>query len=313
MKFIELLREGEHTSDIYLCKVKQVAKTKAGKNYYSLILQDKTGTIDGKVWDLSSGIDHFEAMDYIRIEGDVTCYQGALQLNIKRIRVARPGEYEPKDFLPVSQYPIDGMYRELLGYIDRLGNEHLKGLARRFFVEDQSFVQAFQSHSAAKSVHHGFVGGLLEHTIGVAKLCEFYTVRYPILNKDLLIAAALFHDIGKVRELSAFPANDYTNAGQLLGHIVIGVEMLDEKIRDIPDFPPMLALELKHCILAHHGEYEYGSPKLPAIIEAMALNFADNTDAKLETMKEYLEGNHADGEWLGYNRLFESNIKRTSK
>ena len=313
MKFIELLREGEHTSDIYLCKVKQVAKTKAGKNYYSLVLQDKTGTIDGKVWDLSSGIDHFEAMDYIRLEADVTCYQGALQLNIKRIRVARPGEYEPKDFLPGSRYSIDGMYRELLDYINKIGNEHLKALARAFFVEDQSFAQAFQSHSAAKSVHHGFVGGLLEHTLSVTKLCEYYTIRYPILNRDLLIAAALFHDIGKVRELSAFPANDYTDAGQLLGHIVMGVEMLDEKIRDIPDFPPMLAMELKHCILAHHGEYEYGSPKLPAIIEAMALNFADNTDAKLETMKEYLEGNHADGEWLGYNRLFESNIKRTSK
>ena len=171
MKFIELLREGEHTSDIYLCKVKQVAKTKAGKNYYSLVLQDKTGTIDGKVWDLSSGIDHFEAMDYIRLEADVTCYQGALQLNIKRIRVARPGEYEPKDFLPVSRYSIDGMYRELLDYINKIGNEHLKALARAFFVEDQSFAQAFQSHSAAKSVHHGFVGGLLEHTLSVVKLC----------------------------------------------------------------------------------------------------------------------------------------------
>ena len=147
----------------------------------------------------------------------------------------------------------------------------------------------------------------------MTKLCEFYTVRYPILNKDLLIAAALFHDIGKVRELSAFPANDYTDDGQLLGHIVIGVEMLGEKIRNIPGFPEMLALELKHCILAHHGEYEYGSPKLPALIEAMALNFADNTDAKLETMKEYLQGARAEGDWLGYNRLFETNVKRTSR
>ena len=311
MKFIELLREGEHTSDIYLCKVKQVAKTKAGKNYYSLVLQDKTGTIDGKVWDLSSGIDHFEAMDYIRLEADVTCYQGALQLNIKRIRVARPGEYEPKDFLPVSRYSIDGMYRELLDYINKIGNEHLKALARAFFVEDQSFAHAFQSHSAAKSVHHGFVGGLLEHTLSVTKLCEYYTIRYPILNRDLLIAAALFHDIGKVRELSAFPANDYTDAGQLLGHIVMGVEMLDEKIRDIPDFPPMLAMELKHFILAHHGEYEYGSPKLPALMEALALNYADDTDAKMETFKEILENNSENQGWLGYNRLFESNLRAT--
>ncbi len=313
MKYIETLREGEHTSDIYLCKTKQTSKTKAGKSYYSLVLQDKTGVIDAKVWDLSSGIDHFEALDYIRIEADVTSFQGSLQLNVKRIRVAREGEYEPKDYLPVSSHPIEEMYRELLKYVDGIGNSWLKTLARAFFEEDREFIKSFKSHSAAKTVHHGFVGGLLEHTLGVTRLCAFYASQYPVLNKDLLIAAALFHDIGKVRELSAFPANDYTDDGQLLGHIVIGVEMLGEKIRNIPGFPDMLAMELKHCILAHHGEYEYGSPKLPAIIEAMALNFADNTDAKLETMKEYLEGSRAEGEWLGYNRLFETNVKRTSK
>lgn len=313
MKYIETLREGGHTSDIYLCKGKQTAKTKNGRTYYSLLLQDKTGTIDGKVWDLNSGIDNFEALDYIRIEADITCFQNSLQLNIKRIRVAREGEYDPKDYVPVSAYCIDSMYAELLKLVDSLKNEYLKALARSFFVEDKDFAKQFQSHSAAKSVHHGFMGGLLEHTLGVAKLCEFYCTQYPFLNRDLLIAAALFHDIGKVRELSSFPANDYTDAGQLLGHIVIGSEMVSEKIRKIPGFPEMLAMELKHCILAHHGEYAYGSPKLPAIAEAMALNFADNTDAKLETMREILASNHAECEWIGYNRLFETNLKRTSK
>ena len=161
-------------------------------------------------------------------------------------------------------------------------------------------------------MHHGFVGGLLEHTLSVTELCDFYCSHYPILKRDLLIAAALFHDIGKTRELSEFPENDYTDDGQLLGHIMIGVERIGERIREIPGFPAKLASELKHCILAHHGEYEYGSPKKPAIIEALALNFADNTDAKLEIMTELLDG--ADTmEWLGFNRLMDSNVRRTSR
>ncbi len=160
-------------------------------------------------------------------------------------------------------------------------------------------------------MHHGFVGGLLEHTLGVVKLCDFYCTRYKKLNKDLLITAALCHDIGKVKELSAFPMNDYTDDGNFLGHIVIGTEMVGEKIREIDGFPVRLASELKHCILSHHGEFEFGSPKKPAIIEAVALNFADNTDAKLETFTELLN-NAADNKgWLGFNRLLDSNVTAT--
>lgn len=314
MKYLATLREGEHTSDIYLCKVKQVAKTKMGKTYYSLTLQDKSGTADAKIWELGSGIDHFEPMDYIKVEADVTVFQGNMQLNIKRVRKAMEGEYDAKDFLPVSEHNIDQMYKELTAYIGTMKNSKLQKLASMFFIEDAAFAKAFCFHSAAKSIHHGFVGGLLEHTLSVVKLCDFYTTRYPILNRDLLLAAAMFHDIGKLKELSIFPENDYTDDGQLLGHIVIGVEMIGEKIRQIPDFPVQTAAELKHCILAHHGEYEYGSPKKPAIIEALALTFADNTDAKLETMKELLESPNSQQEegWLGYNRLFESNIRKTT-
>ena len=151
---------------------------------------------------------------------------------------------------------------------------------------------------------------MLEHTLSVVKLCEYYTKAYPILNRDLLLISALFHDIGKTRELSLFPENDYTEEGQLLGHIVIGSEMISEKIKEIPGFPPILAGEVKHCVLSHHGEYEYGSPKKPAIIEAMALNFADNTDAKIQTMKELLSASK-EKEWIGYNRFFETNLRRT--
>lgn len=180
-------------------------------------------------------------------------------------------------------------------------------------MEDEAFIKAFRFHSAAKSVHHGFVGGLLEHTLSVAKMCEYFAEAYPILNRDLLLTAAIFHDIGKTQELSAFPENDYTDDGQLLGHIVIGTEMISDRIRTIPGFPGRLAAELKHCILAHHGELEYGSPKKPAILEALALNFADNTDAKMETMIEALRGAGSNTGWLGYNRLLETNIRKTTE
>lgn len=312
MKFIGNLREGDRTVDIYLCKQKQALRSKSGKNYFSMILQDKTGTIDAKIWDLSNGINHFEAMNYIQVEGEVTSYQGNLQLNVRRVRVASEEEYNPADYLPCSRYSVSDMYRELMKYIETIENPKMKQLLRSFFIEDKELAKTFSNHSAAKSVHHGFVGGLLEHTLGVVRMCDFYCKQYPVLNRDLLLTAAMLHDIGKTKELSPFPENDYTDDGQLLGHIVIGAEMVGERIRKIPGFPAKTANELKHCILAHHGELEYGSPKKPAMIEAAALNFADNTDAKLETMRELLEGNNCDSEWLGYNRLLESNFKRTT-
>lgn len=314
MRYIDSFREGMHVSDVYLCKNKQIALTKAGKEYGNLILQDKTGTIDAKIWDLGSpGIGNFETLDYVYIEADVTVFQNANQLNVKRVRKAEEGEYVPGDYLPVSSKDTGLMYEELLGFIATLKNPYLKKLAESFFAEDEAFARAFCFHSAAKSVHHGFVGGLLEHTLSVVKLCDYYAGFYPLINRDLLLTAAMFHDIGKTKELSTFPENDYTDEGQLLGHIIIGTEMIGERIRTIPGFPEKTALELKHCILAHHGELEYGSPKKPALIEALALNLADNTDAKLETMLEVLKGAGDNKGWLGFNRLMDTNIRKTSE
>ena len=313
MKYIETLREGEKVGDIYLCKYKQSAVTKNGKEYENVILQDKTVVIDAKIWEPNSnGIDEFAAMDYVYIVGDVTNFQGCLQLNIKRANKAREGEYNPDDYLPVSERDIDEMYEELMGYAAKIENEYLKKLTNFYFKDNEAFIKAFKFHSAAKSVHHGFVGGLLEHTLGVVKLCDFYVKQYPILNRDLLFTAAIFHDVGKMRELSAFPENDYTDDGQLLGHIYMGAELVGATARRIPGFPKKLAGELMHCILAHHGELEYGSPKKPALAEALALNFADNTDAKMQTFKEAVKSAGDNSDWLGYNRLFESNIRKTS-
>ena len=314
MKYIAQLTEGERINEIYLCRKKQSALTKAGKPYESLMLQDKTGTLDAKIWDpVSLGIDDFDELDYIAVTGDVTSFQGAYQLNIKRLRKAQQGEYLPEDYLPCSDKDVDLMYEELLGFIQSVRAPYLRQLLESFFVQEEGFAKNFKFHSAAKSVHHGFVGGLLEHTLGVTKNCDYFAQAYPMLDRDLLITAAIFHDIGKLSELSAFPRNDYTDEGQLLGHIMIGAQMVSDRIRTIAGFPETKARELLHCILSHHGELEFGSPKKPALMEALALSFADNVDAKLETMKEALSGaGPANLQWQGYNRMLESNIRRTS-
>ena len=213
--------------------------------------------------------------------------------------------------MPTSEKSVEGMYAELMKYGAQVENPYLQKIIRYYFVENEAFIRRFQGHSAAKSVHHGFAGGLLEHTLSVVKLCEYFVGAYPILNRDLLYTAAMCHDIGKTEELSSFPDNDYTDDGQLLGHIVIGVEMMDDAIRTIDGFPRRLASELKHCIIAHHGELEYGSPKKPALAEALALNFADCTDAKMQTLTEIFKDKEGT-DWLGYNRLFESNLRKTS-
>lgn len=313
MKYIKDLREGETIRSIYLCKGKRAAETRNGKPYENLLLQDKTGVLDGKIWDPNSqGIADYDEKDFIEVVGDVITYNNNLQLNIKQLRKASEEEYNPADYMPTSEKSVDGMYEELLGYIRGISNSYLRQAIEYYFVKDAEFVRTFKGHSAAKTVHHGFAGGLLEHTLSVIRLCEYFADAYKIINKDLLIASAICHDIGKTRELSDFPDNDYTDEGQLIGHIVIGVEMLSEAIRTIPDFPVVLANEWKHCIIAHHGELEFGSPKKPALAEAVALNLADNADAKMQTLKEIFKDKKGN-DWLGFNRLFESNLRRTSE
>ena len=311
MRYINTLVEGETIRNIYLCKGKRSAETRNGKPYDNLILQDKTGTLDGKVWDPNSnGIADYDEMDFIEVFGDVLSYNNNLQLNIRQIRKAYEDEYVAADYMPTTEKSTDSMFEELIGYVKKIDNDYLRQAVEYYFVNDEAFIKTFVGHSAAKTVHHGFAGGLLEHTLSVVKMCEYMVSAYPILNKDLLYAAAICHDIGKTKELSPFPTNDYTDDGQLLGHIVIGVEMISDAVRSIPGFPEQLASELKHCIVAHHGELEYGSPKKPALAEALALNFADATDAKMQTLTELFK-DKKNNDWLGYNRLFESNLRKT--
>ena len=312
MRYINTLSEGESINETYLVKAKKSDVTKTGKPYDKLVLADRTGSVDAMIWDPNSaGIEDFDVLDYICVNAVVNSFQGANQLNVKRVRKCGEGEYDPSDYLPVSERNIDEMWNELKAYANGVGNSHLNKLLAAF-LGDEAFAKKFKKSSAAKAVHHGFVGGLLEHTLSVTNMCDYFSKAYPMLNRDLLITVAILHDIGKIRELSEFPLNDYTDEGQLMGHIVMGAHMAMEKMDAMGDFPPKLYSEVVHCILAHHGEYEFGSPKKPALMEAVALHFADNTDAKMETMKEIFSATTDDG-WLGFNRLIDSNIRRTSK
>jgi len=311
MKYINTLTEGDSIRSIYLCKGKRTAETRNGKPYDNVILQDKTGNLDGKVWEPNSqGISNYDENDFIEVVGDVISYNNNLQMNIKQLRKVDVSEYNVADYLPSTKRDVEEMYQEILSYIKAIENEDLRKVAEFFYLSDEEFIKLFKGHSAAKSVHHSFCGGLLEHTVSILKICEFFANHYPIINRCLLYTAALYHDIGKVRELSTFPQNDFTEAGQLVGHIVIGVEMVNEAINTIENFPELLANELKHCILAHHGELEYGSPKKPALVEAVALHFADNVDSKMQILIEAF-GEKPNLDWIGFNRLFESNLRRT--
>lgn len=311
MRFINELREGELIVEHYLCKNRQTQKSKAGKNYLSLKLQDKTGVVDAKVWELNNDIKSFTENDFIKIEAMTLVYQNEIQLSIKKIRRSEEGEYDPADYIPCTEKNIDKMYQEFLGYIETIESPHVKKLLEEIFLKHPEVSKRFKTHSAAKSVHHGYMGGLLEHTLSVTQICDFSAPRYKFVNRDILVASAMLHDVGKVIELSEFPMNDYTDDGQLLGHLIIGSEMIRDAAAKIDGFPKQLESLLKHCMLSHHGEYEYGSPKLPKTIEAFILHCADNLDAKTKIIEEMLDGMNNQGNWAGYHKMLQRNIRKS--
>lgn len=311
MIYLADVKEGERIQEVYLCVTKQVLKTRAGKTYYSMTLQDKSGIIDAKIWDLTDAVGHFEAGDFIKVDGSVVCFQNANQLNVRRVRRSEEGEYDPANYIPISKKNIEEMYQEFLGFVKSLKNQYVKALAEEFFVKDMEFVKQFKKHTAAKTVHHNFRGGLLEHTLGILKTCDFLAKQYEVLDRDVLLIGAMLHDIGKIKELSDFPLVDYTDEGNLVGHIVIGVEWINEKIKLISGFPMDLANIIRHMVLSHHGELEYGSPKKPALIEAVILHYADNIDAKIMTFLSLMEESESEDNWIGYSRLFDSMLRKT--
>lgn len=286
MKIKDLTENSSILNFIAYCADKSSATSVKGE-YYKLTLRDDSGSIAGRVWDINEYIDQFESGDFIAISGKVTSYNGELQINADKIDKMDPSDIDIKEFCPKAARPIEGMWIELMEFVDSVENEYLNKLLHAFF-DNEKISTRFKENSAAKTVHHAYVGGLLDHSLSVAKICDTLAKNYPVINRDLLITVAVLHDIGKIKEIDAFPVNDYTDEGNLLGHIYMGTEMIDIQVRKIEGFPKTLANEVKHCILAHHGGLEYGSPKVPALIEATALSFADDTDAKLRRFSDLL-------------------------
>ncbi|MEY8321017.1 HD domain-containing protein [Lachnospiraceae bacterium 46-61] len=311
MRYINELREGQSIIEHYLCKSKQSLKSRAGKTYLSLKLQDKTGMVDAKVWEMTNDIKAFEENEFIKIDATVVTYQNDIQLNVKRIRRSLEGEYDPTDYIPCTEKNIEEMYQKLMSYIKTIQNQYIKKLLEEIFYHNDTISKHLKTHSAAKSIHHSYMGGLLEHTLSVTEICDFVAPRYQFVNRDILIASAMLHDIGKIIELSEFPENDYTDEGQLLGHLMIGSELIKETASHIDGFPKQIENLLKHCMISHHGEYEYGSPKLPKTIEAFILHSADNLDAKTKVIEEMIQNNTNQGSWVGYQKMLQRNIRKS--
>ena len=311
MRYINELREGQSVIEHYLCKSRQSLKSRAGKTYLSLKLQDKTGMVDAKVWEMTNDIKAFEENEFIKIDATVVTYQNDIQLNVKRIRRSLEGEYDPADYIKKKKKNIEEMYQKLMSYIKTIQNPYIKKLLEEIFYHNDTVSKHLKTHSAAKSIHHSYMGGLLEHTLSVTEICDFVAPRYQFVNRDILIASAMLHDIGKIIELSEFPENDYTDEGQLLGHLMIGSELIKETASHIEGFPKQIENLLKHCMISHHGEYEYGSPKLPKTIEAFILHSADNLDAKTKVIEEMIQNNTNQGSWVGYQKMLQRNIRKS--
>ena len=311
MKFIAELKENDHVLGHYLCKFKQSLKTRTGKTYYSIKLQDKTGTVDAKVWELTNDIQDFNEGDMIKIDATALSYQNEIQIKIHKLRRSQEGEYVMSDYIPTTDKNIDEMYGQIVDLVNSIENTYIKTLLENILIKDQARAAALKSHSAAKAMHHSYMGGLLEHILAVAQICDFMSSRYRYVNRDLLLAGALLHDIGKIYELSPMPQNEYTDDGQMLGHIIIGVEIVVVETMKIENFPHEIASLIKHLIISHHGEFEFGSPKLPSTAEALLLHYADNIDAKLKTIEEVLDKDTTPGPWAGYHKALARYIRNS--
>lgn len=312
MRYISDFTTDEVIVDYYLCKKKQTLKTRSGKNYLSLVLQDKTGIINAKVWELNNNIQSFEENNFIKIEASVVMYQSEHQLTVRKIRRADEGEYDPSDYIPSTDKNIDEMFKKLVDIISSIKNTHINQLLENIYINNKEINELFTSHSAAKSMHHNYMGGLLEHTLSIVQICDFLSSHYEDIDRDLLIASAFLHDTGKIYELSKFPENEYTDEGQLLGHITICIELVNREMEKIENFPPQLKTLLKHSILSHHGQYEYGSPKRPKTREAFILSCIDELDAKLKMYDDMIASDTTSGNWAGYSKMLGLNIRKTN-
>jgi 3'-5' exoribonuclease len=303
--FINELSKGQTVESIFLVRDKLLAKTKAGNPYLSIKLADRTGEAEGRIWDHALDfLPLFEKDDFIKVRGEVDEFQGMLQLRINKLRKCEDREIQLGDYLPRTSQDVEKMFGELKDIASRVRQPFLGRLLEAFF-NDERLVNQFKTAPAAKAVHHVFLGGLLEHTLSVVQLVLLVGPRYKGVDQELLLTGAILHDLGKVSELSFERTFDYTDPGRLLGHITLTVEMIDEKLKAIPEFPEDLAVQLKHIILSHHGEYEFGSPKRPKTLEALLLHHLDDLDAKMNGFMAWIEKEKdAPSRWTSYHKLF---------
>jgi 3'-5' exoribonuclease len=288
--------ENQVITGFFAVATKQVRSKKDGAPYFALILCDRTGQIEAPMWE-TDGAGEFSAGDIIKLRGKVARYREKLQISVERIRKAEPEQFDLGDFVPKTERNVDELWAELNGYVSSFTDQNLQALIRSF-LDDPEIATAFKEAPAAKSMHHAWIGGLLEHVVSLLGICELAAKHYQV-NRDLLLTGAILHDIGKLQELRWGTSFDYTVEGQLLGHITIGLGMIERKIAALPDFPPALRILVEHVVLSHHGKYEYGSPKLPMIPEAMLLHFLDDMDAKMQTMQNEFARNIAAGRGAG--------------
>jgi 3'-5' exoribonuclease len=304
--YLKEIKQGDKIASTFLAAEKNMAFSLKGSPYLNVRLKDKTGELDGKVWDNAIEFDRqFKKGDIIYIEGKAASYKNSIQISIVNIKKYEGEDVEPTDYLPAAKGDVTAMFNEMLTYVEKIQTKPLQALLQAFF-HDQKTAELFQRAPAAKGFHHIYLGGLLEHTLSTVRLLDKVADHYPNLDRDLLLAGGMLHDIGKIYEFNYDSLIEYSDEGRLIGHIVMGVEMMNKKIEAIPDFPAPLALKMRHIILSHHGEFEFGSPKRPKTMEALVVHFIDDLDAKLNAFQSFVtDSNNADSDWTAYNRFFE--------
>ena len=277
--------EGKLFDGFFLVLLKQQRTTKTNKPYLNLILGDKTGQLEGRVWEPSDPriAKEFERGDIVKARGSASRFDDRLQMKIDQLRMAQPGEVDKPDLLPSTTYDVTALWRQLLSFVESFTNPDLKLLVTTL-LDDPAMAAAYREAPAAKQLHHAWLGGLLEHVVSLCTLADRVATHYPLLDRDLLLTGVILHDLGKLRELSWEIGFEYTVEGMLLGHIQIGTALVEKAIDSLPGFPPRLKTLVLHMILSHHGKLEFGSPKLPMIPEALALSFLDDLDAKMQAM-----------------------------
>lgn len=312
--YVNELQPNQVITATFLVHIKDIRQKKTGEPYLSLLLGDRTGELEAKMWDnVAEVLESFSRDDFVKVKGLLQIYQNRPQLTIHKMKRLLDSDVDFADYFPSSERSADEMFAELRGIISGIQDPHLRNLLDSF-MDDPAVAALYRVAPAAKSVHHAFLGGLLEHVLSMCHLCKLTASHYKIVDLDLLLTGAILHDIGKIAELAFERSFGYTAEGQLLGHIVIGLRMLNDRIQRFPNFPQRLRTMVEHMIVSHHGELEFGSPKVPLFPEALLLHHLDNLDSKMECMRATLaKDRQADGCWTAYNNSLERAVLKKLK